>query len=318
MKRKRALQREKADNTRKKDAVPGNKKVPAKEETGRKAKTAAVSEKEAVGTKPFRIGFDTIGGIAIIDSKISNPESAAKYIMDTHKNIVTVLGKGGPVEGKYRKRKYTYITGKRSYTTIHKENGCSFMLDVRKVYFSPRLAYERKRIVDLSKEGEKVVVMFSGVGPFAIEIAKKNRNSEVVGIEMNSEGHKYAVMNRELNKTWNFFPVLGDAGSPPRKYLGFADRILMPLPMDSERFLEAAFRIAGKRCVMHYYAFVEDGGKEALKKLKLLSVKKSRKFKLLGKREVRPYSADISEIVINFQIAKTNAAKERVGKHSEK
>ena len=186
-----------------------------------------------------RIGFDTIGSIAVIDYDGKDAKDAAKEIMKTHKNILTVLSKCGPVKGRYRKRKYAYVMGKRSYQTIHRENGASFLLDLRQVYFSPRLAFERKRIVDLSKDGERVVVMFSGIGPFAVEIAKKNKNSVVIGIEMNREGHKYALKNRELNKTLNFIPVLGDAGKPSRKYLDFADRILMPLPMDSERFLSA-------------------------------------------------------------------------------
>lgn len=250
-----------------------------------------------------RIGFDTIGSIAVIDSDGKDAQDAAQGIMKTHKNILTVLSKGGPVKGRYRKRKYTYVMGKKSYQTTHRENGASFLLDLRQVYFSPRLAYERKRIVDLSKDGERVVVMFSGIGPFAIEIAKKNKNSIVVGIEMNREGQKYALKNRELNKTLNFIPVLGDAGKPSRKYFGFADRILMPLPMDSERFLDAAFKIAGERCIIHYYAFVEDGGKEALKKIKKLCREKRRRFKLIGIREVRPYSSLISEIVIDFSIS---------------
>ncbi len=250
-----------------------------------------------------RIGFDTIGSIAVIDADGKDAQDAAREIMKTHKNILTVLSKGGPVKGRYRKRKYTYVMGKKSYLTIHKENGASFLLDLRKVYFSPRLAFERKRIVDISKDRENVVVMFSGIGPFAIEIAKKNKNSVVVGMEMNREGHRYALKNRKLNKTLNFLPLLGDAGRPPGKYIGFADRILMPLPMDSERFLEAAFKIAGERCIIHYYAFVEDGGKEALEKIRKLCRKNRRRFKLIGIREVRPYSALISEIVIDFSIS---------------
>lgn len=277
--------------------------------TRKKAEDDAADGKGAEGAGPRRIGFDTIGSIAVIDPKTINPELAAKRIMETHKNILTVLGKSGPVEGKYRKRKYAYIAGKKSYATTHRENGCSFLLDIRKVYFSPRLAYERKRVVDLSEDREKVVVMFSGIGSFAIEIAKKNKNSEVVGIEMNTEGHKYAVMNRELNKAWNFFPVLGDAGSPKRKYLGFADRILMPLPMESEKFLDAAFGIAGKKCIIHYYTFVEDNGKEAIKKIKEICRRKKRKFRLFGMREVRPYSATVSEIVIDFSISRTSGGK---------
>jgi tRNA (guanine37-N1)-methyltransferase len=222
--------------------------------------------------------------------------------MDTHKSVETVLRKGGPVSGKYRTRKYIFVLGKKNYLARYNENGASFVFDVRKVYFSSRLAYERKRITDLSKDGERVVVMFAGIGPFAIEIAKKNRKSEVVAIELNKMGYKYAIENIRINKTLNITPILGDAAKPPKACKSFADRIIMPLPMDSYRFLKSAFAMAAKRCIVHYYAFVDDGGDREIAKVKKFSILHGRKFRLLGKRIVRPYSARTAEIVLDFEI----------------
>ena len=39
-------------------------------------------------------------------------------------------------------------------------------------YFSARLSTERKRVADLVKAGENVLVMFSGVEPYVAVIAK--------------------------------------------------------------------------------------------------------------------------------------------------
>lgn len=258
-----------------------------------------------IGEKKYREiskGFDVLGNIAIIDVDRSVAGKVAKIVMDTHKSVETVLRKGGPVSGRYRTRKYIFVLGKKNYMARYNENEASFVFDVRKVYFSSRLAYERKRIADLSKDGEHVVVMFAGIGPFAIEIAKKNKRSEVIAIELNRLGYKYAVENIRINKTSNVIPILGDAARPPTKYKNFADRIIMPLPMDSYRFLGPAFAMAGRRCVLHYYSFVDDGGDEEIAKVKKFAGRHGRRFRLLGKRTVRPYSAKTTEIVLDFEI----------------
>ena len=188
---------------------------------------------DKIGVKKYREvakGFDILGNIAIIDADKDTAREVARIIIDTHKNVETVLRKAGAVKGKYRTRKYAFVLGKRNYIARYNENACSFVFDVRKTFFSSRLAYERKRVSDLSKDGEKVVVMFAGVGPFAIEIARRNKKSEVVAIELNKNAYKYMLENIRLNKTGNVSPVLGNAASPSRKYKGFADRIIMPLP----------------------------------------------------------------------------------------
>jgi tRNA (guanine37-N1)-methyltransferase len=252
-------------------------------------------------------GFDILGNIAVIDADKDIAKKVARIIIETHKGVETVLRKEGAVRGKYRKRRYGFVLGKRNYIARYNENGCSFAFDVRKAFFSPRLAYERNRITNLSKDGETVVVMFAGVGPFAIEIAKHNRKSKVVAIELNKNAYKYMLENRSINKLDNVFPVLGDAADVPRGCRGSAQRIVMPLPWDSYRFLGSAFAMAGKRCVIHYYAFVEDKGREEEEKLRKFSRSHRRKFRLMGKRVVSSYSTRTSEMVWDFEISRQSS-----------
>ena len=68
--------------------------------------------------------------------------------------------------------------------TVHKEFGSRFLLDVKKVYFSPRLATERKRITDHVKNNEIIVDMFAGIGPFSISIARKHK-VKIYAIDIN-------------------------------------------------------------------------------------------------------------------------------------
>lgn len=248
--------------------------------------------------------YDLLGNIAIIDADRELAKKIAAIIIKTHKNVETVLRKAGAVAGRYRIRKYAFVLGKRGYIARYNENGASFTFDVRKTFFSPRLAYERKRIVDLSKDGEKVVVMFAGVGPFAIEIAKKNRKSGVVAIELNKESYKYMLENIRINKVGNVMPVLADASRPPKGYANSADRIIMPLPADSYRFLGSAFRMAGDKCVIHYYTFSNDNGKAETAKLRRFAERRGRRFRLISKRVARPYSAKTSEMALDFEIVR--------------
>ncbi|MEM2352242.1 MAG: hypothetical protein QXT26_07530 [Thermoproteota archaeon] len=67
---------------------------------------------------------------------------------------------------------FEVIAGSADTETVHKEHGCKYFLDPRKVYFSPRLYYEHYRVASQVVEGETVVDMFAGVDPFSILIAK--------------------------------------------------------------------------------------------------------------------------------------------------
>jgi tRNA (guanine37-N1)-methyltransferase len=249
-------------------------------------------------------GYDILGDIAIIDVSPSLAKKVAGAIIGTNGSISTVLRKGGAVKGRFRTRKFYFVAGKRNYVANYRENGCTFRFDVRTSFFSTRLAYERKRIAGLVKDGEKVVVMFSGVGPFAIEIAKARKNCKVVAIELNKEAHKAALLNKKLNRVENVVLVQGDVKKLAPMYLNFADRIVMPLPKGASKFLGEALLVAKKGCVVHYYAFCRaDREQEAVEGIRKFVESHGRRFRLLKKRTVRPYSAREIEIVVDFTVA---------------
>jgi tRNA (guanine37-N1)-methyltransferase len=250
-------------------------------------------------------GYDILGDIAIIDVSLSQAKKVAAAVLGTNASVRTVLRKGGAVKGRFRTRKFYFVAGRRNYVATYRENGCEFRFDVRKSFFSTRLAYERKRLTGLIKDGENVVVMFSGVGPFAIEIAKAHRDCRVVAIELNKEAHNAAIGNRKLNKVDNVDLVQGDVKKLAPKYKGFADRIIMPLPKGASKFLGEALLVAKGRCVIHYYAFCRaDRENETVEGIKKFVESRGRRFRLLKKRTVRPYSAREVEIVVDFQASR--------------
>ncbi|MGC8652087.1 MAG: class I SAM-dependent methyltransferase [Candidatus Micrarchaeia archaeon] len=259
--------------------------------------------------KELANGYDLLGSIAIIElsDKLDRKEKAiASALLSSNRNIKTVLKKAGPVHGIYRTRKLKYIAGERTFMARYKENGCTFVFDVRKVFFSNRLSFERSRLSGLVGSKERVMVMFAGVGPFAIEIAKQHRDSKVVAIELNKHAYEYMKANIALNKTHNVEPVLGDVRKASAAYVNFADRIIMPMPKSSMLFLDQALAVAKKHAFVHLYTFApsEDPFGEVRGKLEEHAMRHGYNVKIFGERVVRPYSASESEVVVDFEIAK--------------
>lgn len=252
-------------------------------------------------------GYDLLGSIAIIElsDKLARKEKKiAKALIDSNQNIKTVLKKAGPVHGIYRTRRLKYIAGRKTFIAEYRENNCVFVFDTRKVFFSNRLSYERSRLASAVKDGEHVMVMFAGVGPFAIEIAKSHKNAKVIAIELNKHAYMYMQKNIELNKTSNVKAVLGDVRKECMHYKSFADRIIMPMPKSSMLFLDEAYYVAKKHSIVHIYTFAPAANPfDAVHDiLHDYARKHNSTIKVLGQRIVRPYSASEVEIVIDFEV----------------
>ena len=283
---------------------------------GKRLKTGRNKEYEerianAIGKKEFAKlsrGYDLLGDIAIIEFKGSrnNGREIANMLMEFNPNIKTVLKKVGAVSGKYRIRKVRYVAGRKNFIATYRENGCTFNFDMRKVYFSNRLSFERSRLLGLVKDSESVMVMFAGAGPFAIEIAKHVPTANVVAIELNRNGYNHILENIKINKTSNVRAMLGDVGKKAKEYMNSIDRIIMPLPRSSLDFLDATYDVAKKKAIVHLYAFSDS--KEpflpVLKRVKEHAKKRGYKIKLMSKRIVRSYSTSESEIVLDYMITK--------------
>ena len=174
------------------------------------------------------------------------------------------------------------------------ENNCKFKFNVETCYFSSRLSNERKEIYKQVKKNERVLVMFAGVGPFSITIAKNSKANEVYSLELGRECSKYAKENVKLNKLKNMHVIQGDVKKVVRKRglsvkgnlvpLQF-DRIVMPRPQLKDTFLQYAFEVIKKNGIINYYGFSKDkndvvndiksDAKKAKKKIRIIRVKKA-------------------------------------------
>ena len=156
--------------------------------------------------------YDVIGDIAqikISEKLLPYKNNIADAFLKTYKHIKTVC-LISPDSGELRKRNVEIIGGEKRLETVHKEYGAKFKLNIEKVYFSPRLATERKRIADLVKKNEVIIDMFTGIAPFPVLIAKHADPKIIYGIEKNEDAFLYAKENISLNNVLNKIEVINE------------------------------------------------------------------------------------------------------------
>ncbi len=258
---------------------------------------------EEVGN--IRHSFDTIGDIAIIevpDELEKHEVEIAEALLGAQKNVKSVFKKGGEVKDETRTRELKFLAGEERTETIYREHGCRYKLDVARVYFSPRLSHERYRVLEQTKDGETIVDMFAGIGPFSILLAKY-RDVKVHAIDINPVAVEYLKENIRLNKVADKVkPVLGDCRVvAPR---GIADRAIMNLPKSSSDFLDLALDIV-KGGVIHFYAISpeDDLYDSMIALIQEVARAKNREFAVLAKRIVRPYAPRRYHVAIDILIS---------------
>jgi len=245
--------------------------------------------------------FDIIGDTVILEIpddmekfKALIGEAALKFTQRK-----AVFRKKSEIKGIIRTREFEHLAGEDISETVHQEFGSRLMLDIKKVYFSPRLATERKRVADSVKDGEIIVDMFAGVGPFPVLIAREH-DVKIYAIDINPEAFNYMKKNIELNKVEKrVSPVLGDVKEVLKERKIKADRIIMNLPGTAYLFLDSAFDSIKDGGIIHYYEFASDYN-EAIKRLEDAAI--PRKVEILNKRKVKSKSPGIWHIAVDAKV----------------
>lgn len=207
--------------------------------------------------KKYLSGMDIIGEIAIIKIKpdfLSKKTEIGNVILSNISNLKSVFLQETGVEGEFRVKKIKFLSGIDDSITIYKESGCRFLIDVSKVYFSPRLSNERLRIAQLVKSNERILNMFAGVGPFSIIISKVQPNCQIIDIEINPIAHEYAKENYSLNKITNISSICGNSHQIIKnQFPDNFNRVIMPLPEKSVEFIDDAIYSLKKQGWIHLY-----------------------------------------------------------------
>src|SRR3989344_1493627 len=207
--------------------------------------------------------FDLLGNIALVkfprETKEKDKKKFSEKLLRENKSVRTILEKTGKFKGRLRKQKTKFLLGEKTKEVLYRENGCVFRFNIDSTYFSPRLSNERKEIASKIKKGDNVLVMFAGVAPFSIAIAKNSKAKKVYSNEINREANKYAQLNITLNNLKNKIELIpGDIKRVALKLKKKREKfnvIVMPRPQLKETFLEQAFMLAKKGTRIYYYDF---------------------------------------------------------------
>ncbi len=273
----------------------------------KKALENILSDKD---TKDLVSAFDQIGDIIIVripDSLISKKKIIGKALLEQVKTAKSVFHQSSPVEGDFRTRNLELIGGDEKTETEYKENGCRFIVDVEKAFFSPRLSTERERISNLVNDNDVIINMFGGVGMFSLLAAKK-KSCTVYNIDINPVASKLCEENIKLNKLkGNVISLNGDATKIIKEQLqDKADRVLMLLPERSDEFLDIAISSLKKNGVIHYYSHIHAEKKQDAPKLSeehFLNINKIQ-TKIMTSRVVRPVGPRFYQTVLDVKIQK--------------
>ena len=254
--------------------------------------------------------FDQVGDIIIIripDSLLSKKKIIGEALLEQVKSVKSVFHQSSSVEGEFRTRDLEILAGEDKTETEYKESGCRFMIDVRKVFFSPRLSSERLRIAELISDGEVIVNMFGGIGMFSI-IAAKKKKCTVYNIDINPDAANFCQKNISINKLdGNIISIHGDASDVIKNQLeNKSNRTLMLLPEKSDEFLSSAILASKNSGVIHYYSHIHADKKIDAAKLseqhylEVTPVKSA----ILGSKIVRPVGPRFYQTVVDAKIEK--------------
>jgi len=251
--------------------------------------------------------YDVIGDIVIVEI----PEELQIHKKDIGEATLrftkrrSVYMKKSAVEGVTRTRKLELLAGADNPITIHKEHGTRLKLDVKNVYFSPRLATERLRVAELVENGEEILDMFAGIGPFPIVIGTK-KSADITAVDINKVAIKYLNENIKLNKLapdTKIKTICGDTSKVCENELKNKkfDRIIMNLPGLAPKFLPLAIQHAKNNGVIHYYEF-SDGFSQGIKRVQNAAEKENKEVNILNTRKVKSTSPGMWHVAIDCEI----------------
>ena len=255
--------------------------------------------------------FDIIGDVVIVeipeDLEAHKKEIGQATLQFTKRK--TVYMKKSAVKGVTRVRELELIAGEDNPITIHKEHGTRLKLDVKNVYFSPRLATERKRVQEACEDGEEILDMFAGIGPFPIVIAHE-KNVNITAVDINEYAIKYLNENIKLNKlapNAHITAICGDTNEVALNELKDKkfDRLIMNLPGLAPEFLDLAVSLCKDGGVIHYYEF-SDGFSQGIERAQIACEKQNKEVEILNTRKVKSSSPGMWHVAIDCKVTEKN------------
>jgi tRNA (guanine37-N1)-methyltransferase len=199
--------------------------------------------------------YDLVGDIVVtrIPPQLEGVRrEIGELLLEQNPKARLVLQAHGPTKSGARTRIMRTIAGEGTSLTEHREHGTTYIVDVSRVCFTPRLSHERLRVAEQVVDGERVLNMFSGAGSFSLLIA---RMVESVVFSADTNPAAIECMKRGIHRNrfaGTVLPIFGNSKLVFKRVPKF-DRIILPLPAISDEFLDLASRLSVPGGVIHHY-----------------------------------------------------------------
>lgn len=243
--------------------------------------------------------------IEIPDELKNKKRLVAEALMKLNRSIKSVLNKKSGRKGDFRLQDLELLAGDENTEVVHREHGYLLKMDPRKIFFSPREATERQRIASQVKPNENVCVFFSGTGVYSIAIVKKQSEAnKVYGIEINPVAHNYAKENVRINKMSHKIVLINDDVENACKKLKIKfDRVVMPMAVDGEKYLDCAFKLIKDSGIIHFYSTGNDKNLfvEAGKFVINAAINNRKKIWIEKKVKVLPFGVRMYKICLDLK-----------------
>lgn len=262
--------------------------------------------KEEKESKDLKMpSYERIGDIVMInDLDEIRRDDAVEAILEHNPGIDSILLKTGKRSGEFRLGDYEKLYGENT-ETVHKEHGTQIKVDPTESFFSEREGTERKRIFESIEPGERVLVMFCGVAPFPVTIARNAKPEKVLGVEKNPDAVKYAHENIELNNVQDVVDIIEGDVAEVCPELGKFDHVLMPSPTNSLEFLDEALGCVAEGGVLVVYSVEERETpfEEVIDEVKDRAEKLGKVAEVLRNRVVADFSPGKRKVAVEFRIS---------------
>lgn len=202
--------------------------------------------------------YDVVGDIAVVQIPRELWHRVDDIVWGLRKvhPFIRVVAQKGFHEGAFRIREYSIIWGEKRLETVHKENGVEIKVDLSKAFFNPRMKGERYRLAQLVRDGERILIPFAGVLPYALVIARY-RKVKITAVELNREAYELGLENIERNRKClkgEIEFIHGDAFKVLPELPSY-DRVISPTPRDVDAL---ALTLSKAERWLHYYDFVHE------------------------------------------------------------
>ena len=206
-------------------------------------------------------GFYLLGDILLITPKKEIDRTLlAKVILKMNPKVKTIFLRK-KVSGELRINELEFLGGEYKTSTIYKENGISFYIDISKVYVNPSLSTERARTANEIECLGTILDAFCGYGAFTLYLLRKC--NYVVAGDLNIEGLYMLKKSISLNRTKGSVDIVQyDA-----KFLPFRDKsfylVIADNPTLITEFKQELCRV-GKEIIFYILSKDENEAKEKL------------------------------------------------------